>query len=344
VANQPRGALPREHKTVATHASATPRDRLAGVHLSDRGTAAELGRRSIASLTVLAAIGWSLAACDPLADAAGLAQTAAPSAVPAPGAPAPDGLLWVADHEAGDLRQWQDPGTVDYDGRAGGDYLSGEASADVSVERARSGRYSVKLTISTPPSSGARLFRWAEPEVFDDLYYSAWYYFPEALRLTGEYTNHFQWKNRTPTSNDPVYFLRIDHRPAGAMYFTLDRSVEFGFARHHQQLADVPVGRWFQVEAFYRCAPDRTGRVTVWQDGVRLFDLAGVRTRSSDGQCQWSVNHYADSVVPRRSSIFVDDAAIARGRIGPLVAANPTLPPPQLSLLQRPGRDSSGHW
>ena len=36
----------------------------------------------------------------------------------------------------------------------------------------------------------------------------------------------------------------------------------------------VPVGQWFQIEAFYRNAQDATGRLTFWLDGRQIVDIA----------------------------------------------------------------------
>ena len=36
----------------------------------------------------------------------------------------------------------------------------------------------------------------------------------------------------------------------------------------------VPVGQWFHVEAFYRNAPDASGRLTFWLDGRQIVDVA----------------------------------------------------------------------
>ena len=63
--------------------------------------------------------------------------------------------------------------------------------------------------------------------------------------------------------------------------------------------------------AYYQCAPDNTGRVAIWQDGVRLFDVRNVPTRHADGDCQWSVNNYSNGLTPSSATIYIDDAATA---------------------------------
>ena len=78
----------------------------------------------------------------------------------------------------------------------------------------------------------------------------------------------------------------------------------------------VPIGQWFQIEAFYRSAPDDTGRVTVWQDGVLVIDVSGGPTAPTS-YVEWSVGSLADGLTPPTASLYIDDVAIARRRLGP---------------------------
>ena len=79
---------------------------------------------------------------------------------------------------------------------------------------------------------------------------------------------------------------------------------------------NIPVGRWWQLEVYVVKAPDATGRVTVWQDGVQVIDAPNVPTTYSD-DFQWSVDSYSRALDPSRATIYVDDAAISTSRIGP---------------------------
>jgi hypothetical protein len=80
-----------------------------------------------------------------------------------------------------------------------------------------------------------------------------------------------------------------------------------------QTIKDIPVGRWFRVEAFYRCASDQSGPIDFWQDGTEILTISDVQTRYLDGDCQWSVNNYTDSLDSGSATTYVDDAAICSG-------------------------------
>ena len=45
----------------------------------------------------------------------------------------------------------------------------------------------------------------------------------------------------------------------------------------------MPVGQWFQVEAFYRNTQDTTGRLTFWLDGRQIVDIANQPTAHAAG-------------------------------------------------------------
>src|SRR5205823_2492992 len=127
-------------------------------------------------------------------------------------------LLWSANMETGDLSQWFYPMTGPV-GNFGGDIEnSGNATAVASTDFAHSGRYSAKLTITTPdtPTSGVRLFRWDEAQKYRQLYYSVWYYFPQS-HSPSLFWNVLQWKSKHLVSgvatSDPFFTLEVAASP-----------------------------------------------------------------------------------------------------------------------------------
>jgi hypothetical protein len=211
--------------------------------------------------------------------------------------------IWSADHEAGNMNQW-------YLNSGGGEFNSGAGDTVVTTERARGGRYGLKMNITTPPESGTRMFRWYEPQRNPRLQYSAWFYFPQRYSV-GTYWNIFQWKSKRSSSQiDPFYVLNIGNRSDGSMFLYL---YDWQSRRaYSQSVKNLPVNQWVKIEAYYQCAGDNTGRVTFWQDGTQLFDLQNVRTRYSDGDCQWSIDNYSSGVSPSPAWIYSDDAQIDR--------------------------------
>lgn len=235
-----------------------------------------------------------------------------------PGAPEdpvalkPGEILWRADHEEGNLSDW-------YAKRGGGEFNSGGGRSSVSRDVAKSGRYAAKMVLTdVDKTEGVRLFRWDEPRREGELYYSTWYYFPKRHNAPN-WWNVWQFKSKTSSRNDPFFLIDIANRKGGNMHFRLYDWQER--RSYHQSLKDIPVGRWFHVEVFYKSRGDRTGAITVWQDGTKIFDVKNVRTRYADGDTQWSVNNYTASIKPDPVVTYVDDALISKARVGPQTQA-----------------------
>jgi hypothetical protein len=241
-------------------------------------------------------------------------------------------VLWSADHEEGGEADWNSPHTGSY---SGGEFNSGCAGASPvhGFGRNPSGEdswpFSLSLTIATPcgnlTQSGARMFRFREPLQHPNLYYRAWYYFPNLFTLTDP-VNPFwiimAWKSTstTPTRDDPFFSVNIHNRPDGQMALSLYEYTPYDPSQtrnREQTLIDVPVAQWFYIEAYYESRGNASGRVTVWQGGeesrVLLWDLQGVQTRYPDvegGDTAWAVTNYSNGIVPLPAQFAIDDAEI----------------------------------
>jgi hypothetical protein len=246
-------------------------------------------------------------------------------------------LLWSANHETRSEVEW-------YRDFGGGEFDSGCAGVQPSNEVARSGLYSLKLTICAPcgtPSSGARMFRGSESWQYPDLYYKVWYYVPRVYTVTGSgipgddaFWNILQWKSRAadPPRNDPFFMLNIGNRPDGTMFLYLyDSNARVSYG---QTVMDVPIGQWFSIEALYKSRGDATGQITIWQDGTLLWNITGVQTRYPDhegGVTEWSVNNYSNGVTPTPTTLFIDDAEILQPPIGTETSLSCLPPAPESS-------------
>jgi hypothetical protein len=225
------------------------------------------------------------------------------------------GVLWSAAMETGDMREWYQPCARDGPcvNEWGGQFNSGHAVSQASRDVAHTGQYSAKLTISTPSTAGVRLFRWGETHQYSNLYFSVWYYFPRRYDTPAGWWAVMQWKSRTSSQNDPFFMVNVGNRPNGNMYlYMYEWQTDVSYS---QSIRDLPVAQWVHVEAFYRCAADGTGKVTVWQDGVHILEARNVNTRYANGDCQWSLANYSDQVTPSPTVIYIDDAAISTTRI-----------------------------
>ena len=250
--------------------------------------------------------------------------------------------LWSAGMETDDKSEWYYPSTGHFGDYGGGECDSGIVST-IATHFAHSGNWGAQMTITTPnsPTSGTRMFRWLEPRANRELYYSVWVYIPTLYTLTGDpstghYLNLFQFKTRTAdnTRIDPVWAFYIDDSHAGQYY--LKTGWGWGGTQlagpyagnpvsgkwYYQRVAPLPVAQWVHLEAFLRESSGYDGHLTLWQDGVELFDFQNVITSYNNcnynswcADNEWSVNLYSDGLLPNPATIYIDDAQISTGFI-----------------------------
>lgn len=236
-------------------------------------------------------------------------------------------LLWSAGHEGGNQNEWTSDG-------GGGEYNSGTGNSAVSTVFARTGNYSLKLSINTTSgdSHGTRNFRWKEIGSNTDLIFTQYVYFPARIDLdpNNAWFNFLQTKGVKFAAggpgtgpdqiNNPHFTVGIDVRggagSGGANFLTLaDLQKFWGGGSNVVWKApvgiDLPVNKWVKIQM--RIIQDRgsNGRVLLWQDDVLVADT-GLRNtlRPEVDVNQFSINAYADRTNPRVTSYYIDDLSI----------------------------------
>ncbi len=246
-------------------------------------------------------------------------------------------LLWTADFETGNLKQ--------YDGVGGFIRRNPTDTYAITNAIAHQGSYAVALTIDTTkpsPSGGyaAYLFLWNQNLLAGDNYYSAWYYIPQGV-VTRDWWNMWQWKSTDDGNSDhsvPMFCLDVVQGSGGLdirLFYRPD--LEFpqkkGFT---QSIKKVPTNRWFHLEGYYRRGQNNDGQVIVWLDGTEIFNVSGYPTVLRDNTLYWSVNNYTDFIQPNPYSIYIDDVALSKVRLGPAIL-NTTLSSQVVALNQPVG-------
>ncbi len=241
--------------------------------------------------------------------------------------------LWRGDMETGDMTQWWSPATSASGNYGGGLFNSGNQSVYATGEKAHSGTFSAKLTIDTAAQTSAvRLFRWQEAHNNRAAYYSAWVFIPVKYKLTKYFWNLIQFKSSNPdkSRNDPVWAFYVYNGNDGNMWLSAGwgaggttlagpySNSGVGIKSYTQNIAPLPVGRWVHLQAYLRQSSGFDGQLTLWMDGIKLFDFQNVRTayynckfNSWCADNAWSVNLYSDGLTPNPAVMYVDDAAIA---------------------------------
>lgn len=213
--------------------------------------------------------------------------------------------------------------------------LAFRPSSGVSAAYAHSGTRCMKMTIDTTMgAAGCRTFlnrylqAWPD-EFASGLYIGAWLFIPRFVRVNG-WWQIWQYKVRSPNgaSIAIAHSLEVVTAPTGTMRlqwtYKLGEDLDIPGPHANDDITvkrlhaaiDLPLRRWFHLEGYIRPSADYTGRSTIWQDGVQLFDMDQIVTLPPGHRQSWSVNHYGDRLSPARSHLYVDDVVQSTERIG----------------------------
>lgn len=237
-------------------------------------------------------------------------------------------LLWTGDMETGDISQWN---------TSGGNYIMNPGNVlinEVSTENPHSGVYSIKtqVTAGTSQMASTQYFRHSpegEPNVNPDAIYTCWYHISNGFDMVGiSWHNIMQWKAKY--SNDisyPIFTTGFNVR--GGKGSGGPNYLELRYAREHFPLGggsynipelvevNVPINEWFKVQVRYIQSVTTNGRVILWLNDQRIYDVSGIVTKpltNNNGdifsEMSWSCNNYAQGLNPAISTLFIDDASI----------------------------------
>lgn len=217
--------------------------------------------------------------------------------------------IFEATHEDGSLAEWD----LGPDQDAGG-YYADQGLPSYSEEQARSGRGSAKTVIDTSDGTApiARLYRRIEHE---QAYYSSWFYLLEdhtpsvwwsifLFRAVRDRNRSIDlWSVNLIRENDRLTLSLFDH-PRGNVVSVPSKPT-------------VPVGEWFQLEAFLDYAEGRPSRLDLWFNGELVLSLPDLTEAPAAEPAYWVVGNGASLLAPPVSTLYVDDAVVSATRVGP---------------------------
>jgi hypothetical protein len=252
-------------------------------------------------------------------------------------------LVWSTGFESGDLSDWSAPagmgGTFEAD--AGG----ANPSVTPTIERAHTGAYSVKFAstaaVQGSPFSPGGSCLYKEGQFPQAAYYSAWYYIPAFYETLSAWSLLKFMVPKSAAAEDAggddastsaastatalggalgaseLLDLNVLSLPGQVMTLVL-------FDARHQYLESplpnpvpyLPIGRWFQIECFYRNDSGPGGELTVWLDGAPIYDVQ----RPMGGETPFivfAICSLADDLSPQSAALYVDDVAISWTRVTP---------------------------
>jgi hypothetical protein len=226
-------------------------------------------------------------------------------------------LLWTSLFEGNTFDEW----TGDGDGAALAFPEGGNNRVEISSERVRHGSYAAKLTVEAAPGGeqGSAVLARAGEALPVEGYYSAWYWLPRSVSVSvnvGRYWVIFKFRQRNQDMVDELFDLDLINLDAGEMSLQLYDHRRGASVPLDVDGPVVPVGQWFQIEAYYRNAQDDTGRLTFWLDGRQIVELAN-QPMAPTPFVEWNACSIGADLTPSTAVIYVDDCAVSRSRVGP---------------------------
>lgn len=258
-------------------------------------------------------------------------------------------ILWFCDYEDGTFVKWEDQGTGTYYA-GGGIFITDEQNTDYGIvsNYTYSGNNasfaSIDNAIQPGNSKAVRFMRWTDKawnengDYFpDEAYYSVFMRFPEEYDPTkdsgndpnndGGWWNVFQFKSDNNDGSQPVVLLDIYNDGSGMFFGLIVKDYQNDNSSNHTQEYSVQANplliepnKWIHVEAYYKKSKDYSGRVIVWQNGVKIFEKENIRTVLPPGETAvWGIGNYTDYIgsgtEAGKAIIYFDDAIVSEVRV-----------------------------
>jgi len=223
-------------------------------------------------------------------------------------------VLWSARHETSDLSEWS------RDGISESAVDDGDGSISVSDAFAHGGRYSVKLqkvvTGTTAAGAGPRLMRYGQ--LPKHAFYSAWFLVPQVYTTRSYWTIlQFDIHGSESPVEDRGVNLQLRSLPGGnglALQVFFHQGA-FLAAPLANPTPLVSIGRWFQLEVEFVAASDASGKLVVWLDGRRVYELSE-RATVDPNSFEFMLSSMLVDADPSPVDLYVDDVVVSRSRIG----------------------------
>ena len=257
-------------------------------------------------------------------------------------------VAWHADMEEGNLQDWtelnntQSGGAIDVIGLD-------DNSVSIDSRFAHTGKYSIKTSLKNALSTTTkeiRLVRWADNSLNNGSeslpgtgYYSTFAYLPYLYNPNADSSQDGDWTiiefKNSNSPNAPVWKVIVEYDEVTDKMALALKSNTGQFKTYIQASAskiNLPVNKWTHIEVFFKTSNvnQTDGKISLWQDGERLFEINNVVTSLSDNSIEWSLTNSASYItgepIDGRASIYYDDSMISGVAIHPyidLVAALP---------------------
>jgi PEP-CTERM motif-containing protein len=104
----------------------------------------------------------------------------------------------------------------------------------------------------------------------------------------------------------------------------------------------VKPGEWFNLKTYYEWSTSKTGNIEVYLNDSKIMERQNVVTQFLLESLpymprQWTINTYGDKRSPNPITMYFDDAAISRVRLGSKTLSQSAVPEPTTLMLMGGG-------
>jgi len=200
--------------------------------------------------------------------------------------------------------------------RAAGGYCYARHGAGLEMVRSptpHSGEFAAAFSVtsdtSTVDRSQARCVR--QGVMPKSAVYGAWYWVPEVQTSDGNWNLFHFLGGVSEADSHALWDVSLVNDASGGLELSVFDFL--GGAIHPSSAGPIPIGSWFHIEVQLVRSAQANGELTVYQDGVVALRLTRLITDDTDWG-QWYVGNYARTLVPAKSTVYVDDVTIREER------------------------------
>jgi len=219
-------------------------------------------------------------------------------------------LIFEARHET-DLSEWTGDGP-----ESGGIYVDDDPPL-VGTEQVHSGTGALRIFIDTSNDRApiCRLFHRLPPQ---PAYYGAWFYAVED-HVSFDWWMMMLFKAQPDVEDiTTAYNLwdigQVKSDQGYTTYVLYDHLRTEN--RYTETQPQLPIGRWFHLEAYLAYQAGEATELELWLDGQSFLHLTDLDP-PPDAPLFWSIGNGGSQLVPAQSTIFIDDVTISTTRVGP---------------------------
>jgi hypothetical protein len=266
-------------------------------------------RPLIRSPLALAALLGELVACEPKLKAGDVVCPNDTSAPPVPAWTDPIAVPWSSGFE----NQF-----CDYTQAAGYCYNDAQASFEIVTSPVHSGRYAAAFSVNAADEAALQARCVRQGGLPKAASYEAWYFVPASAAASGNWNLWYFEGGNDEDSQEPLWNVGLVSGANGALMLAVYSPLDGGQHYPMKRTVPIPIGSWFRIKFLLERATDDSGRVSLYQDDVLLFDETGIVTDGARPSLfgQWYVGNLAAirSLMPSASTIYVDDVSVSAAR------------------------------